>query len=563
MKKLKYLILLAFCLFNLFIYGQKPDNISFEGYLKNNPKCYLPEKPYTIKYAVSDWFKEQMNEKEVKLELKGYEEGNGYTFIFTADDPELKAEVKESFNMTTQKKEYKAIVKAESNPKIIILNEKNERAYEISFTPELQMAKSEGLGVKATEAEADAQNKDIISKKSDYLKKMYVKEVINAYQDTLDAYFGKYNKQEKFRMALIKPKSFNYDDFNGAVEKFKVAVSTPEINVADVESSIEILEKCAQEYQPGKKTRICDLNIDELYLNLVQAYMVIGDYENAKVNWEKCNEIKGNRTAEGYVMRFYTQQLENINNYPVSKANYNPTPLVSENVKRSNQLFFNLFFNYYLSQAHGNLSIIMDYVPVYISNLKSLEAIYKGDDIEVKIAAEYNSEVPTTLKYNKTEEGERPKNYNFNFHYDNYKIISVIQNDNKKFEMSYEGDILKQVQIRLNQQYQYIYNLNYDNPEKVEIKLQVVNNGVSKDSHYNYYVKLNNDGTVNGYFLDTYHLKENVYDTNKNWIGIKGTNENTGQNFEYNFTIETDENGNFIKKIIDKDNIVERKLIYY
>jgi hypothetical protein len=549
---------------NLIVLGQKTDNISFEGYFKNNPKQYLPEKPYTVKYTVSEWFKEQMKEKEVKLELKGYEEGTGYTVIFMADDPELKAEVKESFNMTTKKNEYKAIVKAESNAKVIILNEKNEKAYEINFVPKLQMAISEGLGVKATKAEAEAQNKEMISKKKDYLKKMYVKEVVNAYQDTLDAYFGKYNKQEKFRMALIKPKDFTYDDFNGAVEKFKVAVSTPEINMADVESTIEILEKCKLEYQPGKKTRICDVNIDELYLNLVQAYMVKGDYENAKINWEKSSEIKGNRTAEGYVARFYNEQVSNLNNYPVSKANYAPVPTISESAIKSNKLFFNLFFDFYLTQVLRQTSLIIDYIPIYTPDLKRMEANQTYSDyIQEKLIVNYNYlGVPLSAAYSKTEEDEKPRNYQFDFKYDNNKIISVTQNNIPKFNLAYNGDTLKSVNIRMNQTTNYIYNMDYSNPERTEIKLQVEKDGKKSDSHSRYYVKLNKDGSIKGYYLDSYVLKEKLYDANGNWIGVKGTNESTGEDYEVNFTIETDEKGNITKRSYNKSLQVERKLIY-
>jgi len=328
--------------------------------------------------------------------------------------------------------------------------------------------------------------------------------------------------------------------------------------------AIEVLEKCKHEYQPGKKTRICDVNIDELYLNLVQAYMVKGDYENARINWEKCNEIKGNRIAEGYVVRFYSEQVSHINNYPVSQANYAPVPTISKHTIKSNKLFFNLFFDYYLTQVLRQTSLIIDYIPVYTSDLKRMEATQTYSDyIQEKLIVNYDySGVPLSATYAKTEEDEKPRNYQFEFKYDNNKIIAVTQNNIPKFNLTYNGDTLKSVNIRMNQTTNYIYNMDYNNPERTEIKLQVEKDGKKSDSHSRYYVKLNSDGSIKGYYLDAYVLREKLYDTNGNWIGVKGTNESTGENYEIKFTIETDEKGNITKRSYDKSLQVERKLTY-
>jgi len=565
MKRFQFTLFVAIMLFSTIAYSQKVERLTFDGYLKNQPRYYLPEKPYTVKYAVSDWFKEEMKNKEVKLELKGFEKGKGYTIFFISGDPEIKKNVLENMNMTTRATEYKAVVKAESEARVMIVNENNELVYNIKIEPHQQMSKSEGLGVKSNKNEAQEQANDIAKNKSDYLKKMYVKEIINEYQDTLDAYFSSFSKPEKFRTFKVKAKKFNYDDFNTASETFKTACSSPEINQNAVLEAIQGWEKCVQEYQPGKKTRICDLNIDELYLNLTQAYLLTEDFENVKKYWTKCLEFRGNGSAEGYVKRFLDIQLEHIAYYPKSKDNFMPKALTNLNTKQNQALFFNLFLSHYFTQKTREFRIIQEYFPLNIPFLNSMEETINYDDYKTeKILAQYGlNGSPTSVKYSLTDHDENTtKAYNFNLHYNDNKLQAVDLNNSEKYKIEYEGDLMKKVYVNPGREKELIYVMNYDNPEKIMITVQYKKDGEYKESIRPYYVKFTENGDIKAYYLDVYSAREMVYDEKGNWVGIKGTNESTGQEYVEELKFEMDANGNCVKRYLSESIIVSRKLNY-
>lgn len=566
MKLIKMFLLISILALSLNGFGQKQEKSFFDGYLKNEPKEYIPEKAYTVKYATSEWFKEKIKEHSIDLELKGFTKGNGYSIIIVSDDPELVSDVIEDKNLQTGTTTYKGVVKATSNHMIKIVTEDNELAYEFTITPKLFLARSEALGVKATKAEALEQNKEIIEKKSDYLKKVYVKELLNEYQEALDSYFGKYNKPVKYRIYKIKPKKFNYDDYNSATDKFISAVSSEIINKEEISAAIAIWEKCKEEYQPGKKTRICDVNIDALHLNLAQAYLAKEDYENAKLNMDKCISIKGNSGTETMVNQFFAMQLDHFENYPISRKNFSPKSMLNKNTIRNRNLFFNLILSYRLTETHREIRILQDYYPVNTSSLREVNALHYLDDyIQEKLIIKYNdSGAPISTNYKLLENKEVTKDYYFVFNYNEDKITSVDLNGRLKYEIKYDGDFISEIHYNPGRSQGMIYVFDYSDPEKININVSYIMDGVEKESTSRNYVILTEEGYLKRYLLDVYSSKDQVYDKKGNLIGMKGENESTGVEYTINFISEFDDRGLVIKRKLNETDeyYIERRYTY-
>jgi len=565
MKRFYFFTLIILLSISIFTHAQKPEKINFEGYIKNQPRLYLPNEPYSVKYDISDWFKDRINNDSLKLELKGYSEGSGYTIIFISDDPELAKEAVEQREMGTNKIIYKALVEARSNAKVQVITKDNEIAYEFSIKPNLFHANEEGLGTKPTKEEALTDCDAIAKRNGDKMKKAFVREVVREYQDTLDALFGKFNKKEKFQIFTVKPKDFNYDDYNGAAAKFQTACSTPEINTTELATAIELWEKCVLEYAPGKKTRISDVNIDELYLNLTQAYLVKEDYNNAKKYWNKCTEYKGNRMIEGVVQKFYDQQLEHVAYYPVSEKNYAPTPVMTSTMLKNRSLVFNFIFGFYLSEMKG-IRIIQDYFPLAIQSLTQMESTYSyGDDLIEKFDIDYQDNgTPYNVKYTLTVTDEKvtKKNYEYNFLYKNRQPILITQNGKEKFKMVYDGDVLKEIFIKRSEEKNTTFIFNYAENGRINITAHFKEGDKTFDSTQKYYVNLDENGCVISYFIDVYSAKKLVYDNNLNWIGMNAVNESTGNEYTIDFQLELDKYGHFINKNLNNDFKIERKYKY-
>ncbi|MDX9696857.1 MAG: hypothetical protein RBT49_13790 [Bacteroidales bacterium] len=581
MKRLHFLPLVILLFVTLFAHAQKPERINFDGYIRNQPRLYLPNDPYSVKYDISDWFRDQMNKDSLKLDLKGFAEGNGYTITFISDDLIVAKDAKEEREMGTNKIIYKALVEARSYTKVQIITKDNEIAYEISIKPNLFHAKEEGLGTKPTKEEALKDAEAIAKRNGDKIKRAYVREIIREYQDTLDAFFGKFNRKQKFPIFTIKPKDFNYDDFNGAAAKFQAACATSEINTTEISEAIEMWEKCALEYMPGKKTRISDVNIDELYLNLTQAYLVKEDYENAKKYWDKCTEFKGNRMVEGIVQKFYDQQLEHIAYYPVSEKNYAPKPIVAEvftgeiidkaaiqefRKARSRALIFDLFIGYYLTDLHGEINMIQNYFPTNISNLKYMDANhYINKSIEEVLSLSYKNGKPNEGTFILYEDKKTIETQLLRFLYDGDQFVSLLEDGIGVINIVWNGDNVKEIHFVKNRENKTIYKMFYKSETELKIVATIIKSNNSKPNNFLYYATFNEKGNLASYSLGFYDVKKLLYDDQGIWNGISDAKEDgtTSTKFTLNFNISTDNYGNLINlHTPDRNYIVSRSYKY-
>ncbi|MGE0090740.1 MAG: hypothetical protein AB7S50_14805 [Bacteroidales bacterium] len=582
MKRFNFLPLVFLLFVGLFTHAQKPERINFDGYIKNQPRLYLPNEPYSVNYDISDWFRDQMNKDSLKLGLKGFTEGDGYTITFISDDLVVAKEAKEEREMGTNKIIYKALVEARSYTKVQIITKDNKIAYEFSIKPNLFHAKEEGLGTKPTKEEALKEAEAIAKRNGDKIKRAYVREIVREYQDTLDAFFGKFNRIEKFSIFTIKPKGFNYDDFNVAAAKFQTACSTPEINTSELASAIELWEKCALEYVPGKKTRISDVNIDELYLNLTQAYLVKEDYDNAKKYWNKCTEFKGNRMVEGVVQKFYDQQLEHVAYYPVSEKNYAPKPIVAEvftgeiidqgaieafKNARSRALIFDLFIGYYLTDIQGANNMIQFYFPTNISNLKYMDANhYINKNTEETLSLSYKNGKPNEGTYILSEDNKTVETQLLRFLYDGDKIISLLEDGVGVVNIIWNGDDVKEIHFVKNKENKTIYTMNYENNNKVKIVERTIKAGKSNTNSNNIYIAtFNENGNIINYYLGFYSVKKLLYNDQGVWNGISDEKNDgyTSTKFTLKFNVSTDDYGNLINLYTDdRSYVISRSYKY-
>lgn len=114
------------------------------------------------------------------------------------------------------------------------------------------------------------------------------------------------NKKQQVKMMMIKPKKYDYDNFNTAVENLKKAITMQAMNKTVTNESLVLIQEAIGFWQADlkesdpetKKARVNKHVTAAAYFNIGIAYFVMEDYENAAINLEKAQEFE--KSVIGY-----------------------------------------------------------------------------------------------------------------------------------------------------------------------------------------------------------------------------------------------------------------------
>lgn len=120
------------------------------------------------------------------------------------------------------------------------------------------------------------------------------------------------NKSMSIKAIKIKPKKYDYDEFNQAVDVLKSSVSEADkaTRVANLTEAIKAWEADLKESDPEtKKARVNGKVTAGAYYNIALAYFVMEDYTKAEANFKKATEFDKNVTAAHFSQ---TQRATNM-----------------------------------------------------------------------------------------------------------------------------------------------------------------------------------------------------------------------------------------------------------
>lgn len=119
-------------------------------------------------------------------------------------------------------------------------------------------------------------------------------EVIKGINRTLNERFATMTKTFNLRITKVKPKKYEYDEYNAATESLKALV-----NITDQAEKNEICEKAIalwnedlKESAPEERKARIDKSVTAAaYYNIAHAYFVMGEYAKSAENFEKAQEF--------------------------------------------------------------------------------------------------------------------------------------------------------------------------------------------------------------------------------------------------------------------------------
>nr|WP_319399623.1 hypothetical protein [uncultured Carboxylicivirga sp.] len=551
----KFLLIVLTLVLTSSLFAQKPEKIKYKGYFNNIPAYQLKIDGYSTTYNIPEWAREIITKDTLDLQLKGFNTGSDLTIVFYCSEPQIKATVEEETNTVNNQKvtSYYSLVTATSENRLLILNKDGLPVEIITTEPDLTWANQKGFK-KGNRADAAKELESAKKSSSEKVRKGYFKALTKAYQEELDNRYSHFQRLETMRVFSIKAKKFDYNDFNEATQTFVDATSSSDLNsesnIEKINAAINIWKEYENQYQPGKKTKVCDNNIDEIYFNLSMGYLARGQGEELKQYWKKCQAIKGNYTAEGYAQNYLPKMIENYNIYLVKKDEpFKPLDLSNPEQKYNNMILLKGFLNFYFTQKHGNLGVIADYFPSqpqYVNSVKTTKTYDEGTKETIKQTyAPYGK--LTNMVY--TVEGgmNDDKTRTYQFHYSKDVVTEVILNGNSRlFEISYENGDISQIQHLYSNNRKIVYKFSKTEPGKTEIKITMVDGDKSQESKRANWIKYDENYNVTGMYFSPFSTREIKYDSNGNIIEL--TASNLADNLvTAPFTITTDEKGNATK----------------
>jgi len=383
------------------------------------------------------------------------------------------------------------------------------------------------------------------------VKKRYIQALAKAYQNELDNRYSEVTKETTMRVYTIKPKKFDYTEFNKASQSFIEVTSSENITTAEsvekIKAAIEIWKKQAAEYQPGKKSKICDSNIDEINLNITMGYLALGKGDQLKEYWNKCLSMKGNLTAEGYARYFVEPMIENYDTFIAQKDEpLKPLDLSNPAQKYNNMILFNTFLNFYFTEKHGNMGVIANYFPSqpqFIKKSTTTKTFDEGTIEKIKQSyAEYGKmkELIYSVEGGMNDDLTR----SLSFKYSGDFISDIYLNGNSPlFHITYTNSNISKIEHFYSNNRKIVYDFTKAEPGKTEMRITYMDGEDKKESRRVNWVKYDNHYNVTGMFISPYSTREIKYDENKNIIEIIATNlaDNT---VTVPFSVSTDAKGN-------------------
>ncbi|WP_075591559.1 hypothetical protein [Labilibacter marinus] len=455
---MKKLLLSAFVLsIGTMAMAQKPEKNKVEGYYNNIPKQVLNISglSYEHKAGISKTFDEKITDKH-DLSIDGFGSGNDIKLVLTSTEPVITTRVAEETKTSadnTRTTTYTALIEARANTKVLILDKNNQLINYFDVIPDYKWVDKDGFDRSSfTAANEELKGLNTASNRAK-CKSDYVSMAVKAAQQKLNEDYGKGVFTKKFRVYTIKAKKFDYTDFNDATNAFISAFSTAEINSEAnkkaIDNAIVVWQNYESQYLEGKKSKVCDVNIDEIYMNLAVGYLVKGDGENLKKYWQKCLDYKGNHTAEGY-FKFVAPRLIDNYDYYLAKGKDDLTPidkrtLISETEVFNNKVFLQGIFSTYLSSKVNLLYPEELFAPnsLYLGKAEK-EIIYKHEDLSQKLTCLYgpfgkisNVTLSTKMAAGVDSEGLLAKcdlvksdsTLTYSFVYKNNRIESILLNN--------------------------------------------------------------------------------------------------------------------------------------
>lgn len=157
-------------------------------------------------------------------------------------------------------------------------------------------------GVKKVEGDKSASSNtafESYKKKMGETKAGMIQEGVDGLKTEINDKFGFPKHQLSAVGFAIKPKKFNYDEFNSALETLKKAVVTSnETNQdeskveSDLKSVIAVCEKEIATKEDNKKARINNKAAAAAYYNITMSYIILKDYDAALTALAKGRELE-------------------------------------------------------------------------------------------------------------------------------------------------------------------------------------------------------------------------------------------------------------------------------
>ncbi|MCW3785721.1 hypothetical protein [Plebeiibacterium sediminum] len=569
--KAKFLALCAF-IACLSLNAQKPEKVKFDGYYKNIPEYNLNIDGYTLQTEFDKYIQDLFAEKNLDLCIKGFEKGGeDLKLYFSVKEPEIEVRIDKGTQNIDGKTytNYTAVVSASSESKLLMINKDGFPVKEIILEPNLKSIEKKGFPV-TSKAAAEEEAKKIQKENASKIKKAYALGLFKVYQSKLDDLYGEFNQSFRYRVFEIKAKKFDYTEFNNATQEFVQADSVYNINSEDnqtkIHDAINIWKKYADEYTPGKKNKICDLNIDEINFNIAMGYLALGDVNNLEAYWNKCLQISGNKTVEFYSKDDVENMIQNLalsvenkdkpmqplDNY-IAKENYNT------------QLFLNSIFSAYLQSKWRDSYLTIHYFPAQPQLLKTAtitKNYYEKSHEYLNMNYTRFGNI-SSLTY-RTEKGYYPdKTYRYTFEYCNDGISKVLMNGNRVvFSVGYYLGNISSVVWNISDSKSITFSFENEAPGHINVQTTYAEGSKRVEGDNKDYIEYDENYNVVAFHLMDSDCDNQGYDKYGNVNSWTFTNPNNDQTATVSFDLNLDAKGNAVKINSDQDYSVDASYEY-
>ncbi len=513
-----FFLIALFCFLNksFELKAQNPEKQKVKINYFHYPSHWLSPGNSSAKFVPNRNLSGIISDSTFSLNLKGFnQEDNQYRLILMVDDFKLNFTDVMAFGET----EFKVFVTPSADAKLIIIKNDESLVKVLKIEPEERQLMKE---IKSSDKAQVLKSIESIKKDPKEMQKSYLTTVIHTCQHMLNHRYSSYWEEETFRIFSIKPKKFDYTAFNESVDKFLSVVENikddKEGTIAVVNECIKQWEKDAAEYEDDNKARISPKNIDEIYLNLAQAYMITEDNENARNYWNLSLETKGNTNVEFYLEQWLPKQIESRDSIKVNfgKEERDMFPVVPLNkINAMNKsIFLDLILSMSFCEKHGNLTVLKDYFPnstKYLRSYNSNNTYF--DDTTEDIKQTYDSKGRLTqVIYTLTESMNTDGSWEYNMVYEDDLLTEVYLFDRKLYELGYEsGKVTTVKYLRKNGDYM-VYKISYPEYNKAIIRTVFNIGGKVQESKMESEVEFNSQGLLKSYdFVDMYTMKNISY----------------------------------------------------